>query len=62
MDEPIPDYWSDVAAYRSGIERGIHQPYSALEILQMPAEWVTKLFQYMTIRDEAIMAKRELSG
>ncbi len=62
MDEPIPDYWLDVHAYKSAVERGIQLPYSAMEILQLPADWVTKLFQYMSIRDEAMMAKRELAG
>lgn len=62
MEDPIPDYWLDVHAYRSAVERGIQLPYSALEILQVPAEWVTKLFQYMSIRDEATIAKREMAG
>ena len=62
MGDPIPDYWLDVHAYKSAVERGIQLPYSALEILQLPADWVTKLFQYMTIRDEAMVAEREMAA
>ena len=62
MGDPIPDYWLDVHAYKSAVERGIQLPYSAMEILQLPADWVTKLFQYMSIRDEAMVAKGELAG
>ena len=60
MEEPIPDYWLDVHFYKAAIDRQMQMPYSPNEMLEMPAGWVSKLFDYVHIVGEARLAKQEM--